>query len=142
MTLRWNCQRDGCYRDDCVPDWGFLTGCFLRGCVPSDIDGFVELNGFFLYLEKKGSGIPIPRAQSIAARRRVLDGKSAFLFLWGDRDDIEEMQAIQRGEDTGKVPVTVELVREFCRMWSDAADKRAPASFKAWLESDAPRVAS
>ena len=34
-------------------NWGFLRGAFPRGCVPSDCDGEIEINGHFLRFEMK-----------------------------------------------------------------------------------------
>ena len=34
-------------------NWGFLKGSFPRGCVPSDCDGEIEINGHFLRFEMK-----------------------------------------------------------------------------------------
>lgn len=65
-------------------DWGILRGCFGGSISPSDIDGMVERNGHFLYLEAKGRGVPIKYGQELAIKNRVRDGLSTFVVVWGD----------------------------------------------------------
>ncbi len=51
----------------CVPlesDWSaFFKDLFVRDIRPTDIDGFVEINGHHLFLEHKGNGVPIKDGQ-------------------------------------------------------------------------------
>ena len=46
-------------------DWSaFFPRTFLFGDIrPTDIDGFVEINGHHLFLEHKGNGVPIKDGQ-------------------------------------------------------------------------------
>lgn len=58
-------------------DWGFLNVCFTRGIRPCDIDGTVERNGHFLFLEGKGPGGSFTTGQSLYFRQLVEMGKAA-----------------------------------------------------------------
>lgn len=75
MTLWWDCETKGCYKDLILPDWGFLDGCFPRGIKPTDIDGMVHLRDGnrdrFLFLEKKG-----PHGSISEGQRRAFHGLS------------------------------------------------------------------
>lgn len=53
--FRHSCDRDGCYVEQ-LPLWDDLIDCFPRGIRPTDIDGMVEINGQFLFLEEKRAG--------------------------------------------------------------------------------------
>jgi len=54
MSIRHNCEIDGCYLKNQTPDWGFLDNSFSGKIRVSDIDGIVEVNGHLLILEWKG----------------------------------------------------------------------------------------
>lgn len=57
-----------CYFDT-LPSWDYLIDCFPRGIRPTDIDGMVEMNGSFLFLEQKGEGVPLQTGQLLAFKR-------------------------------------------------------------------------
>lgn len=50
-----DCMHKGCKlkRD---PDLEWIRKCFPRSIMPSDVDGMVEINGQFLFIEHKGPG--------------------------------------------------------------------------------------
>jgi hypothetical protein len=59
-------------------------GCFGGGIRPSDVDGVVERNGFFLYLEAKAPTAQVREdGQFKALKRRTEDGRSTVLIVWG-----------------------------------------------------------
>lgn len=55
QRFRHQCADSGCYIAS-LPDWGELIKCFPRGIHPTDVDGFVEINGHLLFLEEKQEG--------------------------------------------------------------------------------------
>jgi len=55
--FRHKCAGAGCYIDG-LPCWDDLIETFPRGIRPTDVDGFVEINGRFLFLEEKRAGVP------------------------------------------------------------------------------------
>lgn len=121
MTIRWNCADKGCYVHECLPDWGFLRGAFVRGCTPSDIDGMVEIDGRFLYLEEKsiidGRLVEVQVSQRIAARRRIQDGISTYLFIWRDTE-YRHLMAWDKTLESVIVDATAESIHQFCQHWS------------------------
>lgn len=52
--MRYNCERDGCFNKKRRPKIETFAECFPRRINFGDVDGLVELNGFFLLLEWKG----------------------------------------------------------------------------------------
>lgn len=66
--LRINCESNGCFVDG-LTDWTDIIECFPRRIRPSDIDGVVELNDCFLFLEEKGIGVDLPLGQRIMLQR-------------------------------------------------------------------------
>jgi hypothetical protein len=53
--IRWDC-RNGCFNELMRPKIEAFAECFPRNIGMMDIDGTVELNGHFLFLEFKTSG--------------------------------------------------------------------------------------
>lgn len=54
--MRWLCQRDGCFNVKRRPKIEAFADCFPRRINFGDVDGLVELNGWFCLLEWKGDG--------------------------------------------------------------------------------------
>lgn len=74
--IRHSCRVRGCYLDGPCPNWGVLNGCFPGRIRPSDIDGFVEIAGAFLWLEYKGAGSHLSSAQLRALRALPAQNKA------------------------------------------------------------------
>lgn len=66
--FRYSCADRGCYHD-ALPSWDAFLDAFPRSICPTDIDGMVEINGQFLFLEQKGEGVPMKTGQLLAFRR-------------------------------------------------------------------------
>lgn len=64
--FRHRCDRHGCWLgSECFPNWAPLEGAFGRPNVkPSDIDGVVEIRGYFLWIEWKGTDAPLSGGQA------------------------------------------------------------------------------
>lgn len=66
-------------------DWSILDGCFGDTKVkPTDIDGFIERNGYFLFIESKNIGVSVPQGQRILHKRLVDTGVFTVVILWGN----------------------------------------------------------
>ena len=65
-------------------DWGFLDGCFGHTKIRvTDLDGLVERNGHFLFIEAKSSGVGVPRGQQILFDRLIESPQNSVLVIWG-----------------------------------------------------------
>lgn len=112
-AFRWLCSRDGCYNDN-LPSWDWMMGAFPRSIRPTDIDGMVEVNGRFLFIEQKRAGAQIPHGQSLALKRLTAASPLVtVLILWEtDDDDKLKCMAIQDGcEGTLTVMTKLEIAR-------------------------------
>jgi hypothetical protein len=117
MTIRHDCDAGGCYKDR-LPDWSILDGCFPRGIRPSDVDGIVELNGFFLMLEWKGADADV----SLGQRRlfQNLTGgspKGQVLVIYGAKGEPTEIELYQRGKKQFRQRCDLAFLRWFCQQW-------------------------
>lgn len=101
------------YRD-AAWDWGILDGCFGKGKIrPSDIDGVVERNGHFLFIEAKPPSKELSTGQSILFERLAAKPDITVLILWGEKEKPEEMWVVGFEKQT----CTLQGVRRFCRSW-------------------------
>lgn len=72
-------------------DWGFLNGCFGTTKIkPSDMDGYVERNGRFIWIETKLPGVEIPEGQRITFSNLVKRGDTV-LVVWGKPNETEKI---------------------------------------------------
>lgn len=118
---------------DALWNWDILGGCFTNPRVKvSDIDGTVELNSHFLYLECKGIGVAMPVGQAIAFERRAEDGRSTVIYVWGDRDRPEAYQVV--GVMPRPEPCDTRSLRRLVKAWADwaAAQSRPPVHPPCW----------
>lgn len=90
VRFRWDCDRRGCFvASGKQLDLAMFDGLLPRGASGSDIDGFWEIGGRFLFIEAKGEGVPVPgnEGQGGALRRLArLPGVTVwFIRPLGDR---------------------------------------------------------
>jgi hypothetical protein len=102
-------------------DWAVLDGCFGAGKIkPTDVDGMVERNGHFLYLETKGFGVLLKQGQEIAIRNRVRDGISTYIVVWGSPGVPQQMQIFYPAhisDSSNVVDCDLPILRNVCSQW-------------------------
>lgn len=109
-----------------VYDW--LTGAFPRGILPTDIDGEVEINGYFLRFEFKheaalrnGRG---KKGQLGLFRKLTETGKfTVFLVGVNDTGDPCCIEVYSAKEHRKLRDATREQIRELCRRWAEKAER-------------------
>ena len=125
MSIRWDCTKSGCYKDKCIPDWGFLDGAFPRGIRPTDVDGAVEIDGRFLFLEWKN--ISSSGSGSLGTGQRIffeqltkLSPRITVFLLYGNTVTGEVLfaQRIHDGVFGEKKPVSAGNVYAACKEWA------------------------
>lgn len=108
-----------------VYDW--LKGAFPRGILPTDIDGEVEINGYFLRFEFKSrealeNGY-IPKGQK-QALTRLCETKRFTVFVIGI-DENAEPSCIEiykhNGTQTKLMKTDRNGIREKCKAWAEWA---------------------
>lgn len=105
-------------------DWECLRGCFGKGSIkPMDIDGAVERNGKFLFIETKGPGVPLKAGQFIFYRRLTQLPGVAALLVWGYPGEPSALQ-IFAGNGISKVlPSDLDKLRRFAIRWYELAEQ-------------------
>lgn len=107
--IRHSCQGQGCFLDLHAPNWGVLDGVLPRGIRPSDLDGVIEMNGRFLWLEYKGPGAALPRGQRLMYEALALTPKHTVMVisasalpdmaaaLLGEAQEVQGIVEVKRG---------------------------------------------
>jgi hypothetical protein len=109
--------------------YGFLRGAFPRGILPTDVDGEVEINGYFLRLEFKHENClrdgRIPKGQSLAFSSLITTGKFTIFYIGHNTfGGIELMHVWGRRGRTIVDPCNEEILRDYCKMWAVKADAK------------------
>lgn len=122
--MRHDCD-GGCYYDT-LPSWDYLIECFPRGIRPTDIDGMVEMNGSFLFLEQKGAGVPIQAGQLLAFKRLAeLPNVTVVIFRPLGLEDFDLLVLPKPGQWE---PVTHDGFVSRLRRWATNADAKTRAA--------------
>jgi len=88
--IRWNCLDQGCYMHKCHPRIEIFADCFPEKIAMSDIDGVVEINGHFLFMEWKGDGGKLSTGQHILLQRlTTLSDKVVAYVVYGDSQTMQ-----------------------------------------------------
>lgn len=108
-----------------VWDWSILRGCFGETRIePTDVDGFVERNGRFLYLEAKQSGVAIPFGQRLTLEALQKTGLFTVMVIWGRTNQPQRIQVFSPGGISHPMPCDLALFRKAVSAWFALADAR------------------
>ena len=109
-------------------DWQCLSGCFGDSKIsPTDIDGFVERNSFFLVIETKAPDVPLKTGQRITFEKLVSIPQFSVVVVWGHPHTPEKIMVWydldKQKEYTGD-DASLEKLREIVSGWYRYADGR------------------
>lgn len=100
--MRWNCREKGkCYNETLRPRIEEFAGCFPGRISFSDVDGIVEIGGYFLLLEWKSAGGSVQGGQAIMYRNMTaLSRKFTVIVVCGHPREmtVETVQIFTGGE--------------------------------------------
>lgn len=120
--FRHKCASSGCYVDS-LPCWDDLIECFPRKIRPTDVDGFVEINGNFLFLEEKQKGAGPDEGQRRAMKLLAsLPGVTVAFFRPGNASDFEVL-IFDGTQPQGWRPCTKGQWFAWLRRWAHRADE-------------------
>lgn len=89
--LRWDCSKSGCFNHKKRPKIEEFSCLFPGKIAMSDVDGVVEINGRFFFLEWKPAANPLARGQAILYERltAVADDMFVVYVVAGDAESME-----------------------------------------------------
>lgn len=109
-------------------DWKPLRGCFPRGIEPTDLDGWVEVGGYFFVLEGKAPDVPLKEGQRLAFERmhrwnQTVPGLFTIVVIWGHAATarIDKVQFWP----TDPFPAGWDDLRSYASAWAEVAVDRA-----------------
>ncbi len=95
-------------------DWSFLNDCFGHTRIRvTDIDGVVERNGHFLYIETKSPGASIPQGQALMFEALTRQPNSHVLIIWGEPNMPEKAQFWGKAAFSADAAVIRSLVKRW-----------------------------
>jgi hypothetical protein len=128
--LRHQCTDDTCYLQ-LLPWWDDICDCFdnpnkAHPIRPTDIDGMVEINGHFLFLEEKSAGASVPHGQRVAYERMtaLAPGRVTVMFVRpvyapGGSDEIPDpVEVLTYPEAAGWQRMTRQAFLDRLRCWA------------------------
>ena len=124
--MRWDCSpdKDGCYRRLGQPDLTVLDECFPGRIAMTDVDGLVEINGRFLFIEWKRRG-EVPAGQRIMFERMTKHPEFTVLVILGDPRSmvVERYDVYRDGQRRGWRDCNLPELKRHIRAWADRASR-------------------
>jgi hypothetical protein len=126
--LRYCCEKEGCFNKKKRPKIEVFDDCFPGDNAFGDVDGNIEHNGRFLYLEWKPAPFEISRGQHIALSRRTFCGESFVVVAAGDAETmtVTHYGTYDHGKWGGWKEANLEDLRSLFKKWWAWADKQVP----------------
>lgn len=119
--FRHDCRTRGCYVQQ-LPSWDDLIPCFPRGIRPTDVDGMVEMNGHFLFMEEKSAGKSVDHGQHLALKRLAARSNVTVAFFRPGKTCDLQVLILGDGEPRGWEPFTRDEFRTWLRQWAVRAE--------------------
>ena len=120
-VMRWDCEERGCFNKAHRLKMEIFHDCFPGRINFTDVDGIVEINGYGLMLEWKGSGVPIKvgSGQHIMYGRLTRGKKITVLVVNGDASDmsVEGIGWYFDGKKTEPVDADFETLKKWIKDW-------------------------
>jgi len=112
---------------DGVFDWGWTRGCLWNPSVtPTDWDGVIERNGYFIVFETKNPGAPIKDGQWYALKSAHALGVVTIMTIYGKavpQDGfIWRPGALMTTPESGEAWAGIEQARRLVSEWSSAVN--------------------
>jgi hypothetical protein len=121
--FRHECADKGCYIKQ-LPSWDDLIECFPGKIKPTDIDGMVEINGNFLFLEEKSAGATVSDAQGLALRLLAMTADvTVAVFRPGKTSDLEVLIYDGFPPYNGYQPYSRQQFKNWLHAWAEAASR-------------------
>ena len=120
--MRWNCDKRGCYNIKQRPKIQEFAECLPGVIAFTDIDGTVEVNGRFLFLEfKSGGPREIPKGQRIYYERLTRTSERivvAIVYADAETMEISGICVIRYGIIGTFETCSIDSLKERIHKWS------------------------
>ena len=124
--MRWDCSsdKDGCCRRLGQPDLTALDECLPGRIAMTDVDGLVEINGLFLFIEWKRRR-DVPAGQRIMFERLTKHPEFTILVNLGDPGTmaVERYDVFRARRRRGWRDCDLSQLKRHVRTWADRASR-------------------
>jgi hypothetical protein len=112
--MRWDCQKQGCFNKKKRPKIEVFSECFPGKVSFGDVDGLVEINNHFLFLEWKEFERPLPMGQRLTYERITQDKRFAVFVVCGDPEsmDVNSIQLCYGGKLRKRTKATLDALKQ------------------------------
>jgi hypothetical protein len=117
--LRWDCERAGCFNVFRRPKIEMFAECFPGRINFGDIDGLVEMRGYFCLLEWKTSG-EVSTGQKLTYARFTRPHGNVVWIVIGDAKDmtVQRYSVVWRGKSRHWVSSDLDEVKRRIKGWA------------------------
>ena len=117
--LQWDCSTQGCFNRRKRPKIEMFASCLPGRIAFSDIDGVVEVQGNFLFLEWKSHG-EIPLGQKILFQRLTQFAPATVLIVEGNAEtmEVDTIRYVSSGHVDEPFDADVGKLSELIEEWS------------------------
>lgn len=122
--MRWNCKASGCYNETLRPRIEDFADCFPGRIGMSDVDGVVEIGGWFLFIEWKSQGGSVQTGQRIMFEQlTALSPKMTVIVVSGHPREmtVKTVQVFQCGKACPPEPSDIEGLKARIKAWAGRA---------------------
>ena len=123
--MRWECENRGCWKQKCSPNIEYFAHALPRKIAMTDLDGTVEVNGNFLFLEWKSHSGDIPTGQRIYFERLTkLSPNITAVIVAGNPEtmEVERIKTIHSGKVFQWVECDLEGLFQRIEAWAKRHD--------------------
>lgn len=120
----WDCEMSGCFNRLRRPKIEMFSECFPGRINFGDVDGLVEISGYFCMLEWKGEGGSIKTGQRISYEAFTAQKYGNVVFvIEGDAETMEVGRYCRfwLGQQTEWIDADLENVKKSITRWSQLA---------------------
>ena len=118
--MRWNCDKDGCWKDKNQVKLGVFDECFPGLIGFSDLDSIVEIDGHFLLMEWKYGDSELPEGQWIMFRNMTLNERWTVVLVNGNAESMEvsSVRVIAKGRMGSLEESSIGNLKLRCNEWA------------------------
>lgn len=121
--MRWDCDRDGCFNIKRRPKIEVFSVCFPNKINFGDVDGLVEINGYFCLLEWKGAGGSIKAGQRYSYEAFTKTRGNIVYVVDGNAEtmEIEQYSIFYNGKQHPPKTCNLETLKSSITKWAQWA---------------------
>lgn len=129
--MTWDCNKGGvglnCFNVKRRPKIEVFSDCFPRRINFGDVDGLVELNGYFCLLEWKGEGGSVRTGQRISYEAFTRHNGNVVFVVNGNPETmvVQSYQMFWQGKESNTHSSTMDQLKSRIKKWVEYVEQAA-----------------